>query len=479
MGISKENKHWLKAINKPLIYILFLILAYLIYKPAFSSYFFQDDWFTLKISQISSIGQFFSFLVPRTDVIYFRPVGMQIYFFIMKSIFGINPFYFRLSTLALYALNGLLVYVIFNRLKIPKLISFVSASLYVSSVVTYIPFFWSATLPFVLGPTFFLLSFLTYIEKPANSLNKITSLIFYILGLLTLEIVVILPVVLLVWEVLYNNRKNLKSFIRYLIPVLPYIYLRLIAFPVPLTETYALHVSLLSTLRTYLFWIFNWPEEIGRQMTGPLTINLTFIKDFSGYVNIWSISTLTLLVMIIVVSLLNKGITYLFRKEKYTLDKTSLFGVIWFILALFPLLLFSTHTFPYYLPVPLVGFLIIISAEINYIFNKIIRNIPIRILYLSIIFVLWFYSSFTTVKFNQVAHWAPRRAKLSEEAVKKVESMKYRQFSSVYVRSEEYKLPLNDQDAFQVLFGSQVKTIYGESIQENSNPSDSQGSISI
>lgn len=462
MGFKKKI-YSLISVNSQIIllYCLLLLLSFVIYRPAFSSYFFQDDWFTFKISNIHSLKEILSFFIPRVDVIYYRPIGMQVYFFIMRSLFGVNSFFFRISTLIIYAFNGLLVYLIFQRLKFLKILSLFGATLYSASVVTYIPFFWSSTFSFVLGPTFFLLSFLFFIRNTKNRPNNlIISLIFYIFGLLTLELIVVLPAILIIWELLYNKGKTIKYIILYPVFLLPYTYLRLKVFPVPLVATYQPKISIFSTLRSYFLWSLNWPEEIGKQMVGSFKINSLFLSDFRSFTNIW-ISSTFFFVLLLFVPFVIKIIKKLFIK-KIIIIKNDLLTIFWYAVSLIPLLVFSNHTFPYYLPIPLVGFVGFLLSQISFLFATFNLKKSIRIIILCLILIIWVYSSIKTMTFNQLIHWAPQRAKISQELVKQAqETVSQSSKTFIVSDSKENKLSLNDQDALQVIFESpEFRTIY-------------------
>src|SRR3990167_6930281 len=81
--------------NLSMNYIRSGYLSLFIYKDAFSSYFFQDDWFSFRISNARTVADLISFFAPRNDVIYYRPLGMQLPFFLMQRIFGLSPLPYR------------------------------------------------------------------------------------------------------------------------------------------------------------------------------------------------------------------------------------------------------------------------------------------------------------------------------------------------------------------------------------------------
>src|SRR3989344_7144783 len=73
----------------PLIFAFSLFLFY----PSLNYYFFQDDWFVLNWVRTGNLLSFFEF---RTDIIYWRPISMPIFFWIGEKIFGLNPLGFHL-----------------------------------------------------------------------------------------------------------------------------------------------------------------------------------------------------------------------------------------------------------------------------------------------------------------------------------------------------------------------------------------------
>lgn len=460
MGIKKKITQFFldrNSYSSLFIYCAFLLVSFVIYRPAFSSYFFQDDWFTFQISKANNFKEFVEFFIPRTDVIYYRPLGMQIYFFIMKLFFGFEVIFYRLVTLLIYSLNGLLMYKLYTRFKLSKLASFLGASLFVGSAATYIPFYWSATFPFVLGPLFFISSLLTYLSN-----KKIVSFILYILGIFTLEIIFVLPFILVVWELLFNKGKGLKIVALYFLPIVPYLLLRLFIFPVQLTDSYSPHFKILATLRSYFFWTFNWPEEIDKAMAAPFFINPDFIKNFHIYLIKWiSTTAITILVLVVIPVLLK--IKKFIKKKSIKGEKISIFAILIYFFGLGPLVFFGNHVYPYYLPVALIGFILFLSQQ----FEFLVRHLNIaknaQIILLIFVLISWVWASITTIHFNSLIHWAPNRAKLSRKAITYLSKFPIDNVWEVYA-DVDYKLPLMDQHGIKAFFAKNIKTTYSEEV---------------
>lgn len=444
-----------------IIVFLFLtiFLSWFLYRDSFSAYFFQDDWFTIKISQAQNISEFLSFFIPRTDVIYYRPLGMQVPFFILQNLFGVNALPFHLLTLITHMINIFLVFYLIRLLSNNIFVSLLSSFLYGTSLTHYIPFFWSATYSFVLGPTLFYLTFILYLKGKIKQ-----SILCFILGMLTNEIVIILPFVLLMYELLFRrNKKLLSQSVNFLLIGGLIFFIRLIIFPPPIMGDYKIELGsyLINSLKAYFLWSFNWPEEMKAQFVSFFGINSQFTREFAFYLRIFMVS------LFVNVILFYFGPTLMMiynRRFRYL--KRIIFGMIWFIVGLSPVLLFPKHTFSYYLPISLVG-LFYLSATL---FKYLVDALPNKLKYIALfpIFILlvnWTIVSFYAIEFNYHVHWAPRRAKLAEKLIGRVYAYyPYRgyDYPVVYIDPfSENKLALNDQDALRVVYNDErMLTIY-------------------
>src|SRR3989344_339455 len=196
-------------LNKRKLLFIFYLFTFatviVIYSSSFKGYFFQDDWYSLSISKISGSYGILDFFVPNKQVVYYRPLGMQLPFYLNTLFFGLNPLPLKIFTLIVHFINTVLIYLIFKRLFKSNIPAILSSFLYATSGIHYIPFFWSSTLAFVLGPLFALFSFYFIMKK-----NYSRSLLLYIFGLLTFEVTVILPVIFLAYSKLIKKDKGIS-----------------------------------------------------------------------------------------------------------------------------------------------------------------------------------------------------------------------------------------------------------------------------
>lgn len=447
-----------RIIKLSAIFILSSIfLSFLVYKSSITAYFFQDDWFSLRISNAKTLTQFFGFFIPRQDVIYYRPLGMQLPFFILRSLFGINPLPFHAVVFITHAANIALVYFLIRLIRKDTFTALLAAFMYGISAVHYTTMFWPATYAFVLGPAFFFLSFIFYIlsiKKKSQSIYLL-SIGLFISGLLVNEITAVLLPILLFYQ-LYIKKLDFKRLVPYFINVILMFILRFLIFSPPVSGSYEIGVSkeLLLNLRAYFLWSFNWPEEIKAQFVSLFGLNPQFINDFKGYFWLFTVTFFISIIAYVVIPFI-----FMIVKKDRRLINLLLFGISWFLIGLLPVIFFTQHSFSYYLPISLVGLLFFLTVSfksfIDFLYSK---NKPSTLLLIIIVLINWAISSVVTVDFNSKIHWAPRRAKLSKMLVDKALKLypvgnvgsKY-----IFVRpSSEYKLALNNQDAFRVIYNN-------------------------
>jgi len=446
-----------KIIKLSAIFVLSSIfLSFLVYKSSITAYFFQDDWFSLKISNAKTLTDFFGFFIPRKDVIYYRPLGMQLPFFIWRSLFGINPLPFHAVVFITHAVNIALVYLLIRLIRVDTFTALLASFMYGVSAVHYTTMFWSATYAFVLGPFFLFLSFILYLLSVRRKSRNIhlLSIGIFILSILTNEITAVLLPILLAYQ-LYIKKLDFKRLLPYFISVTSLFFLRFLMFPPPVSGSYEIGLSkeILLNLRAYFLWSFNLPEEIKAQFVNLLSLNPQFVKDFNRYFWLFAATFFISIMAYVVVPF----ITMIGKKDRRS--NLFLFGISWFFIGLLPVIFFTQHSFSYYLSISLVGLLLSLTVSfkslIDFLYS---RNKLVTLLVIIITLINWSISTVVTIDFNSKIHWAPRRAQLSRMLVDK--ALKLYPLGNldsnyIFVRpSSEYKLSLNNQDAFRVIYNN-------------------------
>lgn len=144
-------------------------------------------------------------------------------------LWGLNPSGYRLLNIILHAFNGFMLYLLLRRLSLPLYPAIFSALLFVLHPVQVESVVWISQRKNVLAMLFFLLSIHSYsrYRDAAGGVSRkqyALSLLFFGCSLLAKSVVVVLPVILILYDLCISRRKVLQS-----IPdKLPFIFLALI-----------------------------------------------------------------------------------------------------------------------------------------------------------------------------------------------------------------------------------------------------------
>src|SRR5215813_13034473 len=103
---NSENRPSLQMIDVAVAAALAITVFYE-WWPTLSTHFYQDDYWHLFLAQNPSLGIIPGMIPWAQD---WRPLGTFAPFYLMRGAFGLNPFAFHLTNLAVHLLNGLLVY---------------------------------------------------------------------------------------------------------------------------------------------------------------------------------------------------------------------------------------------------------------------------------------------------------------------------------------------------------------------------------
>ena len=442
----------------PLIFALSLFLFY----PSLNYYFFQDDWFVLNWVKT---GDFLSFFKFRVDTIYWRPLSMPLFFWIGKSIFGLNPIGYHLISFTIHFLNILLLgyisYLIFK----DKKASLVSALLYATASFHFMTLSWLSLTWNAIGFFFFQTSLIFYLIN-RNNRSLVSHFGFtasFLLSLASNEFAVVFPFWVIILEIMSTERSKEKIFntFKTLAPIFSiifaYLFVRTIIFSVPTKGEYELVLDfrIFKNLFWYGLWFFNLPEELKNQIVlSNLQVTQNFLnaaKNFLPIILFAFIVNLFLFVFMIFKTLNKKTISLLFAAS------------IFFTIALLPVLFFTQHSFPYYLTVPSESIFIFIGFVVsNYSHQyKSIRST----IFISAFIITWLVSSYTTLSLTKKIHWVTAEENLSRKSVNfarnKNPTLPAHLIIEIPNSNRQIIQSLMDQNAFQVIYNNdEVKTIY-------------------
>ncbi len=140
-------------VNNLIKYFFFILVAFLIvflFFPVFSLYFNSDDFFALYCytKKVESLAGFLNFFLPREDVVYYRPLGIPIYFYLIKLLFGLNYKIFHFFSLFFHLINTFLVFLLIRKVIRNDPAAKLGAFLYGTSAVHFLSLGWVVNFSF-------------------------------------------------------------------------------------------------------------------------------------------------------------------------------------------------------------------------------------------------------------------------------------------------------------------------------------------
>lgn len=372
---------------------------------ALTTYFSQDDFFHLNVvfnKPLTDVPSFF--LSKQTDYAFYRPLSRETFNLLMYKTFGLESLPFHLINLILISVIGLYVFLLSRKIFNNQLISWFSIIIYSISSIHNIELYYLASVQMLLATIFVCSSIFSYLNK-----KILLSFIFFVLGLMSHEITIVLPGLILLIELLILEKKpfNYRSFNLFLIFMLIdliYLVTSLLTVSLPGQQEYKPVLSLKSILNGlgwYVAWSFGLPEILVDFVGSGLKLNPNFIKWYSSYISAILPAFISIFFSLIILLL------FLWNK----LNKKSLFFLgSTFVVSVSPFLLFPQHKFIYYLILSQVWFAISLGMILSIAWSKkgIYRLITLGfIVSLAIV-------SYHTIKINEITYWAAKRAVAAE-----------------------------------------------------------------
>lgn len=466
MGNAKK-KSTMKIIPG-LIAIIFTILF--LYWPLTKYYFFQDDFILLDIAQSTkSWTDAFHF----SDVIFWRPLAVQGYFNLALHFFGLQPFFFHLTSLIFLIINAILVWLIVARVTKSTTVGWLTGFLFGTSSTHFMSQIWVGEFPILLGMFFSLCSiFLCLLWIEHSTWKKTFAIVFfYGCGLLSHELVVLFPLFLL--GAVFSLKQSVRLGFLFLrqryfmilvvfLPFITYLLFRLFIFPIPAHGTYAFQIGkdAIKAIWWYFLWMLNLPEELKYQSFFPFYFRPEFSINFPWQVVIWTWQPVLLLLLGIVIPFV------FFLRTRSLVKSEIMFAILWMLAGGGPLLFALGHQYPFLLMFALPGFCLFLTIGLCRIVEM--MGSMSGQLYNGIFLVVWLSSSAFSLQFTQLTHWTIQEANRAQSLIQSARN-EFRNFppnSTVIIpgdRNGQNKASLADQLGMKIIFGEPtLKTYYGQ-----------------
>jgi hypothetical protein len=399
----------------------------LLFFPGLFNYFGGDDWFHLRVAQISTITEFLNFFNPINNpqsTAFYRPIPNQLYFFVLQSLFGLQPLFYHVPVFLMFGASIWLVYRLILKLGFSRSHAILAATFFGFSSTHFTQlYFISANQEIFM--VFFVLWYLWFALKE-TARDRAYALVFLGLALLSKDTAVVAPLLYLCIRHGLVEPLQLKKLLEkawwqkqtYFIPVIlicvAYLVIRFFIFDTHALadSTYTFDFSPKRTLHSlyfYTHWTLGAPEFIQDYLQSFWQFLPKFYEEFQSQAYIllgtgalW-FGTLGL----------GAGLSW----KKYLARpfwQLLFLGGAFFVLGLGPVLFLPDHKFTIQLGVPMIGMALILSA--------IVSRFPKWLIIATVVF----YCSYNLVstELTQRTNYSVQRAKISQ-AVKEFFDSQY------------------------------------------------------
>ena len=349
------NKQKLSFLLAALAALAIVLVGALLYAPslAYQLTFLDDNawindyhWYLKNPSNISVI-----FTQPDLITgIFYRPI-LNLSFMANAIWGGTSLWVYHLTNILIHVFNGYLVFILFRKLKYSFDLSLLCALIFIvhpvlTSAVAWIP----GRTDSLLG-TFVLISFICFLNfiETKNILSLAGHLIFFLLGCLTKETAIVLPVICFLYIYLISQGKGSSKRIYFLSAAgvtLAWLGVR------SLILSKSQHTDLWLALKSV---VENSPGIISYLGKIYLPVNLSVLPILKDTTLVYGLITIALLLTVIVLS-------------KVKRIRFIIFGICWFVLFLLPSMVFSFLNHEYRLYLPILG-CFILTLEMDWVKN--------------------------------------------------------------------------------------------------------------
>ena len=392
---------------------LLIFVCILVYINSLSNGFVFDDYAViienkyLKLPGIN-FASFFNhsyFNIAGGEASY-RPLATLSYY-LTYAIAGLNPFFYHLLSLILHMVNVVLVYLLFNLILKHRFAALIAGLLFachpaLTEAVDCISYNED-----LLAAVFFLLAFLFYLKSSTHNLrssrfNYGLSLFFFLLGLLSKEMAITLPAIILLYDVSIKNEVDRQSFSLqqilstikdrglfysgYMVVSLLYLSIRFFVLYNPQESIKPIYGNLVERIIFLPGHIFSFIK------LAFFPVNLTADYVFSYPHHFFAISNLIGFIFVAGLVVLS---VFVFKNSK-----EIFFGIWWFFITLFPVYNIIPIYNPFaerFLYIPLIGFCMLVAIAFNTLMNqRLSATVTVKVLSsLAIIILLSFYATVT------------------------------------------------------------------------------------
>ncbi len=447
----------------------FYFFPVLLYLPALGNFFSGDDWFHLRISQISSLQEFFnffSFTANAQTASFYRPLSTQVFFFVFQKLFGLTAWPYYLFGLALFTYSLHLVYKYALSVLNTRHSALVTTLIYGLSVSNFTRIYFLSAYQELFLVVFSLLTLINFAKKP------LLSVLFFILALLSKETAIVLPLLIFMFN--YKDlKKNSVNLISLVCISMVYLYFRLFHFGLAAGDSYVWNFSPAKTVNTllwYILWSFGAPELLVDYIGSGLKIVPRFFTD---YVYWWRIIIFPLIITILSALVLGfQKLLYHYQEKNFVPSLINLLKFkAFFLITLLPVLFLPSHKFTLELGLPLVGFSLIIAWLLPKKFNILSFCFFVFFIFLNLSMNYLTYTRHYSVSRGEIAkkvyeYFNARSAKYPENFFFQFKN-DYKNNGEVWGQSKQISQSLSGSEFFKVYYRNKTAEVFYEDNKNN------------
>ncbi|MDD1744312.1 MAG: hypothetical protein LUQ20_00635 [Candidatus Methanoperedens sp.] len=346
--------------NTAVVLIIITVLTVLAYGNSLRGDFVCDDRPMIinneKIASIEYLPHYFTHGVwdisnlGIKDEFLYRPLFL-VYLFLNYQIWGVSPFGFHLASLLLHICNSILVFFLLRKVLLSQetIIPLLGTIIFAVHPVHTESVSWISGATDLILTFFFLSSFLFYLIYRDNhkSILLLLSIISFIFSLLSKEVAVVLPLIIIAYDYLKDKKIYTKNLFIFILVTILYLLLRgtvLGGISGTLQFSFAGLKNVIEFISGYIKLLFiPWP------LVFYFSISESDFINFKGV--IFSAAAFISIVIYVIK------------------DRKSLFPVIWIFVTLLPALLLAFHSRPAFaerfLYLPSAGFVVFLAYLIE------------------------------------------------------------------------------------------------------------------
>ena len=389
MSVAPEKKLF------PLLAVLMIGISFLIYWRVFSLPFVSDDWWYVRLFQVSGTSESLRYFFDPIGKMVYRPLA-EACMLLMYKFFGFNPDPMRILGIFVHVVNSCLVVLIVDHVTESKLIGYVSGIVFASAVAIHLDLFawaWAAYYD-IGGSLFFFLAIWLYLRD-----RPWLSAVSYFSGCLFKEAVVLLPILLVLHSMLLGRGEDLewrpfhwlRKWILFVIFGGVVLGFKLISGgnPTALGEDHPYAIvfwgeHLVTNGGRYLTWLFQaiFPFFSPSEMVHKIVAYLVFI--------IFLVGTFTALLAV---------------KQK-DVFRRIIFLIVWLVIGILPVYLLPNHSYRYYAVYSLPAFAALLFYSLQYLLIILKADLRVSIAVFTILGCFAVIGSFiqSTRIFNEKLH---------------------------------------------------------------------------